>query len=674
MEPVSVFGIVLLIIALMVGWRHYSLVSLHKELLQTREQLKQSENFANSIIETEPECVKIVDAEGNLIFMNRAGLDMIEADTLEQVKGKCVCPLVTSEYRDDFLKLTRDVCSGASGTFTFEMVGLKGRRLWLETRAVPFRNEKDEITALLGITRDITEKKKAEEAMAAEKERLAVTLRSIGDGVIVTDIDGRVTLINKVSEHLTGWTNEEALGRPLTEVFNIINETTREKCENPVEKVLRSGMIVGLANHTALIKKDGTEIIIADSAAPIKDRHSRTIGIVLVFRDITAQYRMEQEMQKIQKLESLGLLAGGLAHDFNNLLTAILGNVSLVKMQLGAEHRSFARLTDTEKAARTAAELTQQLLTFAKGGAPVKKPASLLDIAREASAFAMSGSNIKCFPTAPPSLWSAEVDRGQISQVFNNLMINAVHAMLNGGAVHLAFENVTVQEHNAAALKPGDYVKITVRDEGAGIPEEHLQKIFEPYFSTKTNGSGLGLATVLSIINRHDGSISVVSKTGIGTTFTVYLPALRDTLSPMTQEVEFVQPGQGKILIMDDDELVRDVAGVLLSELGYDVAYAKDGKEAIAAYQRAASEQNPFDVVIMDLTIPGGMGGKDAVKHLQAIAPEAKVVVSSGYSRDPIMAEYEKYGFCGVVCKPYDVGELGGEIAKIMKMGKQIVQ
>ena len=307
MEPVIVFGFILLIIVLMAGWRHYSLLSINKDLLKTKEQLKQSEYFLNSIIETEPECVKIIDAEGNLIFMNRAGLDMIEVESLEQVKGKCVCPFVTSEYRDDFMKLTRDVCNGGSGIFTFEMVGLKGRRLWLETRAVPFRNEKQEITALLGITRDITEKKKAEEAMAAEKERLAVTLRSIGDGVIVTDIDGNITLINKVSEHLTGWTHEEALGRPLAEVFNIINESTREKCENPVDKVLRSGMIAGLANHTALIKKDGTEIVIADSAAPIKDKQSKAIGIVLVFRDITAQYRMDQEMQKIQKLESLGL-------------------------------------------------------------------------------------------------------------------------------------------------------------------------------------------------------------------------------------------------------------------------------------------------------------------------------------------------------------------------------
>ncbi len=667
MENIGVFGYVIIIILIMAGWRHYSILGINRNLLRTKEQLKQSEYFSKTIIETEPECVKIIDAEGKLIFMNRAGLDMIEAESLEQVKGQCVCPLVTSEYRDDFMKLTREVCRGGSGILTFEMVGLKGRRLWLETRAVPFRNEKDEITALLGITRDITEKKKAEEAIAAEKERLAVTLRSIGDGVIVTDIEGNITLINKVSEQLTGWTNEEALGKPLAEVFNIINETTKEKCENPVEKVLKSGKIVGLANHTALIQKDGTEIIIADSAAPIKDRQSKTIGIVLVFRDITAQYRMEQEMQKIQKLESLGLLAGGLAHDFNNLLTSILGNVSLLKKQLGAEHKSFSRLSDAEKAAKMAADLTQQLLTFAKGGAPVKKPASILEIASEACAFAMSGSNIKCFHTTPEALWSVGVDRGQISQVFNNLIINSIHAMPNGGAVHVDFENVAVPTNNIASLKAGNYVKITFRDEGKGIPEKILAKIFEPYFTTKEGGTGLGLATVLSIINRHEGNISVESKAGAGTIFTLYIPALGDALSPASPEQKTAQTGQGRILIMDDEELVRNVAGYILNDLGYEVAYARDGKEAIEAYLKAKEEQKSFDVVIMDLTIPGGMGGKDAIKNLQAMAPDAKVIVSSGYSRDPIMADYKNYGFCGVVCKPYEAGEISEEIAKVMK-------
>ena len=513
----------------------------------------------------------------------------------------------------------------------------------------------------------ILDRKKAEKEITDERERLAVTLRSIGDGVIVTDIDGNITLLNKVSERLTGWSNEEATGRPLTEVFNIINEATRAKCENPVEKVLQNSMVAGLSNHTALIRKDKTEIIIADSAAPIMDKHSRIVGVVLVFRDVTAQYRMEGEMQKIQKLESLGLLAGGLAHDFNNLLTSILGNVSLVKKQLGADHKLFNRLADAEKAARRATDLTRQLLTFSKGGAPIKKPASISDIAKESCNFAISGSNIKCNYAVPEALWSVEIDKGQMSQVFNNLILNAIHAMPKGGTVHIGFENAAIQEHPAGPVRPGDYVKITVKDEGTGIPENSLSKIFEPYYTSKASGTGLGLATVLSIINRHEGNISVESKLGVGTTFTIFVPAVRDAVSPVFEGVGPVHAGHGRILVMDDEELIRNVAGHILKDLGYDVAFAQDGKEAVEVYLNAEKERKPFDVVIMDLTIPGGAGGEEAVKNLIAAAPAAKVIVSSGYSKDPIMADYKKYGFCGVVCKPYNAEEISEEVARVLK-------
>lgn len=363
-----------------------------------------------------------------------------------------------------------------------------------------------------GLEAEILERHKAEAALKdavikaedereqaeAERERLAVTLRSIGDGVIVTDISSNITLINRVAEEITGWKDEEARGKSLEEVFNIINETTREKCENPINQVLKAGMVVGLANHTALIRRDGTELVIADSAAPIHDRQSRTIGIVLVFRDVTAQYRMEQEMQKMQKLESLGILAGGLAHDFNNLLTAIIGNLSLAKMHTGVDHKAFERLSAAEKAAQRATDLTQQLLTFAKGGAPVKKIASIPEVVKESVNFALSGSNIKCLYNVPSLLWSVEMDKGQMSQVFNNLIINSMHAMPDGGTVRIRFENKTLHDNEVSPLAAGNYVKITFHDEGTGMSEEVSRKIFEPYFTTKKDGSGLGLATVFS--------------------------------------------------------------------------------------------------------------------------------------------------------------------------------
>ncbi|MDA8082243.1 MAG: PAS domain S-box protein [Nitrospiraceae bacterium] len=787
---VVVGAAVALVVIIMAVWRYFSIVSLNSRLIETKAQLKQSEIFLKTIIETEPECVKLVDAEGTLIMMNKAGLDMIEAESLEQVKGQCVCPLVNSGYRDDFMKLTREVCNGGSGILTFEMTGLKGRSLWLETHGVPFRNEKGEIIALLGITRDITEKikseaalkaseenfrtlfdkaadalfmirpdgiiagvnevvcsryhytreeligmsvtsidspatakyaaerirkiqedgvaifeaehitkdgriiptevnatfiiqgdeplllatcrditerKRAEDALACEKERLAVTLKSIGDGVIATDISGTILTLNKVAETLTGWSAEEATGRPLTEVFNIINETTRERCDNPVEKVIRTGLIIGLANHTALIRKDGTEVIIADSAAPIRDSSSITIGVVLVFRDVTEQYRMEQEMHKMQKLESLGVLAGGLAHDFNNLLTSIIGNVSLTKMLIGTDNKAFQRLTEAEKAAQRAADLTHQLLTFSKGGAPIKKIASIPEITREAVTFALSGSNVTCVYSIPTHLWSAEVDKGQMNQVFNNLIINAIQAMPGGGTVHVDFQNVTLAEEEVTDLHAGHYIRVTFADGGNGIPEEYIGKIFDPYFTTKKTGSGLGLATVFSILKRHGGSISVKSAVGAGTTFTIHIPALRDTVNPEHEETGGIKEGRGKILVMDDEELVRNVSGDILTALGYEVSFARDGKEAIDLYRREAEEGNPFHLVIMDLTIPAGLGGKEAVTKLHEIDPYAKIIVSSGYSSDPIMSDYKKYGFCGVINKPYNANQVSEVVNNALK-------
>lgn len=628
---------------------------------------KKAENMLQAIIEAEPECVKLLDENGNLIMMNRAGLAMLEVDSFEQVKGQCVCPFVGSEYLDSFKELTRKVFRGESGELLFEMTGVKGKRLWLETHAVPFRNDKNEIVALLGVTRNVTERRQAKISLAEEKERLSVTLRSIGDGVIVTDVDGNITLLNRVGEELTGWSSEKAIGQYLTKVFNIINETTREICENPVEKVIRTGLIVGLANHTALIKKDGTEIIIADSGAPIRDRDSNIIGVVLVFRDITAQYRMEQEMQKMEKLESLGVLAGGLAHDFNNLLTSVIGNISLAKMTIGIDHKSFGRLTEAEKAAQRATDLTHQLLTFAKGGAPIKKVASIADIVKEAVNFALSGSSVNCVYSIPVNLWNTEVDKGQMTQVFNNLIINAIHAMPKGGTVHIALENISISAEEVFSLNAGDYVRITFRDEGIGIPEQYLARIFEPYYTTRKTGSGLGLSTVFSILKRHEGHIAVKSEVGVGTTFNIYIPALKDSVSPECEAVPGTKPGNGRILIMDDELLIRNVSGEILSALGYEVEFAKDGKEAIDEYKKAKNDGNPFDLVIMDLTVPGGMGGKEAVAKLHLSSPEAKVIVSSGYSADPIMSECKKYGFSGVISKPYNANQVSEAISKILE-------
>ncbi|MBU1486559.1 response regulator [bacterium] len=506
--------------------------------------------------------------------------------------------------------------------------------------------------------------KERTEEIAAEKERLSVTLRSIGDGVITTDTQGKVVLINKVAEELTGLRMEEAAGRPLTEIFRIINEKTREPCEDPVRKVLETGEIIGLANDTVLMAKDGTERIIADSGSPIRDKQSKIIGAVLVFRDVTEKRKTQEEFQRTERLESIGLLAGGIAHDFNNILSAILLNAQVAKMS--AKEDAAKYLEGIEKGIHRAASLTHQLLTFAKGGAPIKEAVTISELLIESAEFALHGSNTRPVFFLADNLFSTEIDRAQISQVINNLVINADQAMPEGGIIEIKVENVISgkEEGLPLELEKGKYVRISIKDTGVGIPREEFAKVFDPYWTTKHKGSGLGLTTVFSIIKKHDGYITLDSELGVGTTFYLYLPACKEKVSLEKEEAEqMILKGEGRILLMDDEEAILETTGEVLRELGYEVEIAKDGDEAINLYKKA---RIPFDLIIMDLTVPGGMGGKEAIKKLKEIDPGVKAIVSSGYSNDPVMADFTKYGFCQVAAKPYNIKELSQVLRKAL--------
>jgi len=524
------------------------------------------------------------------------------------------------------------------------------------------------------LTKEIQQREITENLLASEKELLAVTLRSIGDGVITTDIAGSIVFMNKITEALTGWSQEEAIGRPLQEVFHIIYEQNREVCESPVEKVMQSGQIVGLTNHTLLIGKDGRELIIADSAAPVRDKDSIIVGVVLVFRDMTDQLRTEKELLKIRKLESVGVLAGGIAHDFNNILAAILGNINLALFDADLKDKTKNLLAEAEKASLRAKDLTQQLLTFAKGGEPVMEASSLEIIIKDSANFVLRGDKVACRFDVPENLWLVEIDKGQISQVIQNIVLNARHAMPEGGIIKVSCENIsTVEEQHFPLFKKGRFVKICIEDSGIGIPAKVIEKIFDPYFSTKHGGSGLGLAISQSIISKHGGHITVESSPGVGTTFTLYLPASMQTKAQdQKSEVYGKASSQAKILIMDDEEMVRTIAKEMLVELGHEVVLSRNGEEAIQLYQEAAKTNKNFDLILMDLTIPGGMGGKKAVQEILAIDSNAKVIVSSGYSNDPIMANFKDYGFCSSIVKPYQLQELSKVINQLMLGHTQI--
>jgi PAS domain S-box-containing protein len=493
-------------------------------------------------------------------------------------------------------------------------------------------------------------------------------LRSIGDGVITSDTDGNVVLLNNIAEQLTGWSQEEAVGRPVSEVFHIINEKTGVVCGSPVEKVLELGKIIGLANHTALIAKDGKQRSIADSGAPIRDMESKVIGVVLVFRDVTDQLKMEEELLKIKKLESVGVLAGGIAHDFNNILAAILGNINLASQFVGPENKAASLLVAAEKATLRAEKLTNQLLTFSKGGDPVRETAAISQLIRESAEFILHGSKVACNFTIPDDLWMVDIDTGQIGQVVQNLILNASHAMPEGGKIDICCANISdITAETLLSLHRGDYVKITIQDTGIGIPENIIEKIFDPFFTTKHGGSGLGLAVTHSIINKHDGHISVKSEPGRGTMFTLYLPAAsREQHAAVDAKTSQIASGKGRILVMDDDKMVGDVAEHILTHLGYEVELCVDGVETVNRYKELQEAGKAVDLIIMDLTIPGGMGGKEAVQEILAINPEAKVIVASGYSNDPILANCREYGFQAAVTKPFDLADLSKAVRSVL--------
>jgi len=506
--------------------------------------------------------------------------------------------------------------------------------------------------------KEILERRRSEEALRESEEKYRLLVENASEAIVVAQ-DRRLRFINPRTIELSGYSAEELKSRPFIQTVH--PQDRDEICKDYAKRI--NGDAVPARSTFRVIHKDNSVRWVDLSTVRISwEGAPATLNFL---SDITEKRRLEEELVNARKLESIGVLAGGIAHDFNNILAAILGNISLAKLDASLQDTTYNLLDNSEKATQQATALTHQLLTFAKGGAPAKQIAGIGNVIMDCAAFALSGSRVRCDFNLPPDLWPVEIDVDQINQVIHNIIINADQAMPDGGVLKVSAENMTLDKNHGLPLPPGRYVKIAFQDPGSGIPDTELPKIFDPYFTSKPEGHGLGLTTAYSIIKRHEGHISVQSQVAVGTTFDVYLPAAADGIPQKTAATPPGFSGTGKILAMDDEEMIRDLLQIMLPRLGYSVEVARDGKEAIELYRHAMDSGKPFDAVILDLTVPGAMGGKETLDKLRRMDAAVKAIVSSGYSNDPILSDYRKYGFSGVAAKPYSLQALGKVLAEL---------
>lgn len=510
---------------------------------------------------------------------------------------------------------------------------------------------------------EIAERKRIEEKLREHYQFLEVLVNAIPSPVFYKDTKGAYQGCNKAFEQYLGLASEQIIGKT---DYDLAPKEAADKYHAMDQALFAKP---GIQDYeTSITDADNVRHEVIIKKATYYKTEGTVGGVISIMVDVTDRRKYEEERLKMDKLESLGVLAGGIAHDFNNIITGILGNISLARIYLDESHKSFKPLGVAEKASQRAGELAHQLLTFAKGGVPIKKTITLQHIVNECVSFILRGSNVQGVIDIPDSIHAVEADEGQISQAFGNIILNGVQAMPGGGTLKIHGENVTLGNKNKLALPPGKYVKIDFMDKGCGIAVENRKKIFDPYFTTKSKGTGLGLSSAYSIIFRHGGCIDLQSVVGAGTTFTCYLPSTNEIIPELCADCKSPDVGApvgGKILVMDDEEMIRDIAAEILYYLGYQATTCTKGEEAVALYKAANESGTPFLAAIMDLTIPGGMGGKEAAEQILALDPGASLIVSSGYSVDPVMAHYKSYGFCGAVGKPYETKEIAQVMSSI---------
>jgi two-component system cell cycle sensor histidine kinase/response regulator CckA len=631
-------------------------MALYKHKMERK--LKESEAKFRRIVETAQEGIWVLDTEDRTTYVNKRMAEMLGYREDEMIGKKPVDFLIEKE-QSRVPQGFESLMSGSREVLDFKFHRRDGSFLWGMLSTTPIQDSDGRVIGFLGMITDVTERKRAVAAIQESHERLLTILESLDAIVYVADMETHEVLFaNNYAQKVFG----NVAGMVCWDTFQKGQDHPSKSCTN--DKLLTAdGKPAGVCTWEFQNTVTGKWFDIRDRAIPWVDGRMVRLEIAT---DITARRRMEEELIKSQKLESIGILAGGIAHDFNNVLTGIMGNISLVMLNTDLSEKTQKRLSEAEKSCIRAKDLTQRLLTFARGGAPVKKISSLSSLLKDAASFALTGTTVKSEFSLPGENCFAEIDEGQIRQVIHNIIINAVESMPQGGTVKVACQKIQLKAEDGVPLQAGDYVKISIQDAGTGISPEHLPKIFDPYFTMKEKRAGMGLATSYSIIKNHGGYITAESALGKGTTIFIYLPTV--VVEPAPLKVEDVRSSAtgGRVLIMDDEEIIRNVVGEMLMHLGYEVGFAEDGAEAIRLYREAMEASRPFHAVIMDLTIPGGMGGKEAIAKLREIDSHVKAIVSSGYSNDPVMANFKEFGFVGVVTKPYKMKEMNETLRRVL--------
>jgi two-component system cell cycle sensor histidine kinase/response regulator CckA len=634
------------------------------ERVRAREELE----FKNIILSTQQEnsidAILLVDEKSRIISHNRRFKELwgIPSELVEAGDDAPVLRLVASRVADSngFLERVKYLYEHTEEKSREEIL-LRDERV-IDRYTAPILDADGKYFGRVWYMRDITERKRAEAALRESEQRYRGLVELFPDAIFI-HTGGKLIFANTQGARLLGAEKPEDLyGR---EALDFVHPDNLDFVGQRINNAFRTGK-PNPPTEEVFVRLDGTPVPVEVASVPLTYQGKTALQIIA--RDITDRRKMQEDLLKAQKLESLGVLAGGIAHDFNNILTGVLGNLSLANTRLEPSHPVTRYLRDCEKAAIRASKLTRQLLTFARGGEPVKKLIDAAPLIRETISFALRGSNVKAAVDIDDTLWNIEVDSGQISQVLHNILINAAQAMPGGGEATIRALNETLSAGNSHRLPPGQYVRIIIEDHGCGIAPENLDRIFDPYFTTKPEGSGLGLASAYSIVKHHSGAVEVSSTVGIGSCITILLPALPGGQPECEAETNVPElTGNGRILIMDDEDFIREIATEILQFAGYYVKSCADGREAVELFRDAWDRNSPFDAVILDLTVPGGMGGKETAARMLEIDPDALLIVSSGYSNDPVVANFERYGFSGVVSKPFDVVVLTRELDRLIR-------